>query len=440
MSNERPAPQSIPDEEAILSEVLDSPRALRACVEAGLEPEHFYFDTHQRIYRAMRHSAAEGHHPDEPTTWSSLQRLGFAAPAEGGVDRAEVAKLVGKSTNPFGVGTKVLRLIELAAERASLEGARRIIEAIHEPEEKRKSELMAEGKSLIATDHTIEAQPTSREEVADDMYAYLESEEPAEVFELPWDDLNECVLGGYRRQQTSVLAGWSGFGKSWMLDQILTAFHKQGKETAIFATEMSRRERAARFITTKTNVPVESLLLKRLNNEQMKEAVNALGDFPFAYFESNGWSEDRICEQIIFGGFDIAAIDVVNLIPGYEERVEYASRIVGRFMALAQRANCHIILVSHLNKERDKAAVKPRPVKRDLRQTGMLEANAHQILFLHRDQQEDGQLEDTGEIFFAKVRNGQEGKVDVVHNPRHLTFQKRAFGQVVEPAAEVSRW
>jgi replicative DNA helicase len=427
MTDAVPPPQSMADEEAILSEILDHAVAIRGCIEAGLEPEHFYRTDFGRIYRAMRQAAAEGHHADEATTWATLQRLGFAAPAEEGIERLTLAALTNRSANPFGVSTRAHRVIALANERASLEGAHRVIEGVREPEAKRKAELLQEGLELIAADFTVDAQPTSRQELHSDFFDYLDKEEPAEVFELPWADLNECVLGGYRRQQTSVLAAWSGFGKSWALDQMLGAFHGQGKTTAIFATEMSRRERIARFITTKTGVPVENLLLKKLSAEQMAAAVKALESIPFDYFEVSGWTEDRICERIVFGNYDVAAVDVLNLIPGYEEKTAYASRIVGRFMNLAQRANCHIILVSHLNNERAKAAVKPRPVKRDLRQTGMLESNAHQILFLHRDQDDDGQLRDTGEIFFAKVRNGMEGKVNVTHNQKFLTFQRRAF-------------
>lgn len=423
---QRTEPTAIPDEEAILSEVLDHSIAIRGCLQAGLEPEHFYFAAHRKIFRAMRQLAGEGKRADEEATWQALRRMGLAAPAEDGVERSKLALLANKSTNPYGVGDRAQRIIEAASDRAKLEGARLVIESRYEDTYDRRDELLQQGISLIAADFEVEAQPTSPQELGEDFYNYLDEEEPAETFKLPWPELNECVLGGLRRQQTSVLGAWSGFGKSWVLDQMLTAFNQQGYKTAIFATEMSRRERVARYVTTQTGIPVEKLLLKKLSAEENAQALKAIGTIPYSYFESSGWSVERICERIVFGGYDIVAIDVINLIPGYEEKVEHASRIVARFMALAQRANIHVILVSHLNNERAKGAVKPRPVKRDLRQTGMLESNAHQILFLHREQDDNGHLLPAGELFYAKVRNGMEGDVKVEHNQTHLTFQRQA--------------
>ena len=78
--------------------------------------------------------------------------------------------------------------------------------------------------------------------------------------ELPWSELNDCVLGGYRRKQMSVLAGWENMGKSFALDQMLEGFNAQGFRCAIFATEMAREERAARWLTSVTGVSLERIL------------------------------------------------------------------------------------------------------------------------------------------------------------------------------------
>lgn len=416
-------PAAVRDEEAILAEILDHPAAIRGALEARLQPEHFYYEKHAAIFRAQRQIAGRGDHADEPTTWAQLEAMGLAAPAENGVDRNELAQLTGRSTNPFGVGQRARRVIVAASERAKLEGAQLVVEGVRENEAERKAKLLQSGLELITRDFAVDAEPTSRQQLGDDFFEYLEAEEDEEVFKLPFDVLNECVLGGYRRKQTTVLAGWTGMGKSWFLDQVLRSFFEQGKSTAIFATEMSRRERVARHITTKTGIAAEKLARKSLlTPEEHAKAMSVLTDIPFDYFECKGWSVEEICERIVLGGYDVAAVDVINLIPGYEEKTSIASRIAERLMSVATRANCHVILVSHLNRERDKGKVKPRPTKRDLRQTGMLEANADAILFVHRDQDEDGGKEPGAEIFFDKVRNGIEGSIRVVLTSRRMTF------------------
>jgi replicative DNA helicase len=415
-------PQNIEAEEAVLGAMMMAEPALRAVRVVGLRAQHFYLERHQEIYAALERVVQREGYVDQ-------LMLADEAPAH----KVCIHDLAAKVPAP-GNALQYARIVMHQANlRQKLEGSQSIAAGVRVAQERgddaqeEAERLIREGQTLVATDLTVEAEPTSQQELADDFYDYLDSDEDEEVFELPYPELNECVLGGYRRKQTTVLAGWTGMGKSWLLDQMLRGFHEQGRTTAIFATEMSRRERVARHITQTTGIATEKLLRKRLTPDERAKAITALGKIPFDFFEATGWTEGEICERIIFGGFDVVAVDVVNLIPGYEEKVAYANRIAQQFMQVASRANCHVILVSHLNRERDKAVVKPRPVKRDLRQTGMLEANAHAILFLHRDQNEkDGSKEPGGEAFFDKVRNGMEGSVRVCHNQRFLNFSREA--------------
>jgi replicative DNA helicase len=422
VSTSAPPPQNIDAEKAVLGAMMLSEQALRAGRVAGLRAQHFYMPRHQEIYATLERVVKREGYTDE-------LMLANEAPAHR-VYIAELAAGVPAAGNAKHYAEIVIQNANL---RQKLEGSYKIAEGVRVAQEKgddaeeESEQLIREGQALVATDLTIEAEPTSRQELGDDFYTYLESDEEEDIFELPFPDLNECVLGGYRRKQTTVLAGWTGMGKSWFLDQMLRGFRKQGYSTAIFATEMSRRERVARHITQTTGIATEKLLRKTLTKDELSKAVKALGEIPFDYYEAIGWTEGEIAERVIFGGYDVVAIDVVNLIPGYEEEVAKANRIAQRFMQLATQANCHVILVSHLNRERDKQVVKPRPVKRDLRQTGMLEANANAILFLHRDQNpEDGTKEPGGEAFFDKVRNGMEGSVRLTLNQRFLNFHSEA--------------
>jgi replicative DNA helicase len=429
-------PQNIEAEEAVLGAMMMAEPSLRAVRVAGLRAQHFYLEKHQEIYAALERVVQREGYADQ-------LMLADEAPAH----KAYVHELAAK-VPAAGNALHYARIVmDQANLRQKLEGSQQIAAGVRVAQERgddaqeEAERLIREGQTLVATDLTVEAEPTSQQELADDFYEYLDNDEPEEVFELPFSELNECVLGGYRRKQTTVLAGWTGMGKSWLLDQMLRGFYEQGHSTAIFATEMSRRERVARHITQTTGIATEKLLRKRLTDAERAKAIAALGKIPFEFFEASGWTEGEICERIIFGGYDVVAIDVVNLIPGYEEKVANANRIAQQFMQVANRANCHVILVSHLNRERDKAVIKPRPVKRDLRQTGMLEANAHAILFLHRDQnQTDGSKEPGGEAFFDKVRNGMEGSVRLTHNQRFLTFNREARqpepGYLSDPEAD----
>jgi len=408
-------PQNLEAEESVLGAMLVSdPQLRRVLVESGLTGKSFYLDKHRAIYAAIQKVAHRDGGVDELTVGAELPSM-----------RSYISVLAAK-VPAAGNALHYARIVALNANlRSKLSGAQEIQGAIHERHELDDDQVekrIRKGLDLIATDLETEAQPTSEDELADDFFRYLDEEEPAEVMKLPFSELNECVHGGYRRGQTTVLAGWTEMGKSWWLDQMIRGFRGQGYRSAIFATEMDRRERVARFVSQTTGVAMEKVLLKKLSKSEMNLVVSALGSIPYSYFEVNGWPAERICQQIILGGYDVAAIDVVNLIPGYKESEE-ASQIISRFMEVARRANCHVILVSHLNRARATQAKLPRPVKRDLRESGMLETNAAAILFVHRNQDDKGEALASGEVYFEKVRNGMKGGVDVLFDPYTATFE-----------------
>lgn len=408
-------PQNVEAEESVLGAMLVSEPALRrVLVESSLTSKSFYFDKHRAIYAAIQKVAHRDGTADELTVGNELPTFKHYI--------SELAAKVPAAGNAMNYARIVA---ENASLRMKLGGAQEIQGAINdrfELDEKQLDERIQRGLDAIATNLETAAQPTSEDELADDFFKYLDEEEPAEVMKLPFAELNECVFGGYRRGQTTVVAGWTEMGKSWWLDQMIRGFKRQGYRSAIFATEMDRRERVARYVAQTTGVPMEKVLLKQLDKAEMNLVVSALSSIPFSFFEVNGWSAERICQQIILGGYDVAAIDVVNLIPGYEKNDE-ATRILSRFMEVARRANCHVILVSHLNRARATQAKLPRPVKRDLRDSGMLETNAAAILFVHRKQDDNGEHLASGEIYFEKIRNGMKGGVDVLFDPYTASFE-----------------
>jgi replicative DNA helicase len=423
-------PQNIDAEESVLGAMLVADRALkRIRVDSGLVPRHFYLEKHSEIFAAICRVADRNGIADELLVAAEI-------PAHKDLV-SELAAKVPAAGNAMHYAEIVLLNAQL---RAKLEGGQMIQLGVKERFDQEKSEtLIREGLQLAASDFTIDAEPTSGEEILDELFDQFDRGEEGEVFELPWEDLNECVMGGYRRKQMSVLAGWTNMGKSWALDQMLAAFCSQGLKTAIFATEMSRQERAARWLTSRTSVSLERIMRNLLSGDDhhrlAKARSEARGRLPFDYFEAFGWSADRIAERIIYGNYDVVAIDPVTEIPGFE-KTEVAAVAARRFAEVAGRADCHVICVSHLNRNRlrDPNGVKPRPVLADLKGSGSLETNAHAVLFLHREQDpETAYILPKGELFFAKLRNGLPKTIEV--HQSSTTHQFLAVEPMPEPTA-----
>lgn len=410
-------PQNIEAEESVIGAMLVSSKALKGVrAESGLTPQHFYLDRHRTIYEAIGRVVERTGTADELLVGNELPEL-----------RDYIAELTAK-VPAAGNSMHYAEIVLVAAQlRTKLEGAQSIIRGVRERgDEELSATLIREGLQLAAADFTVDSERTSGQEILEELFDTFDGDEDGEVMELPWSELNECVMGGYRRKQMSVFAGWENMGKSFALDQMLAGFDAQGFKCATFATEMAREERAARWLTSQTGVPLERILRNRLEGKDISrllEAANKFGRLPFDYFECFDWSADRICERIIYGGYDVVAIDPVTEIPGFE-KPETAAAITRRFKQIASRANCHVILVAHLNRSRvkDDNGVLPRPLNVDLKGSGTLAQAANAVLFLHRDQDLDANVLSTGQVYFGKVRNGFKKGIPVVQSNRTLGF------------------
>lgn len=409
-------PQNIEAEESVLGAMLVSGSSLkRVRAESGLIAGHFYLDRHRAIFEAIGRVAERTGTADELLVGNELPDF-----------KDYVADLVAKVPAAGNAMHYAAIVLSCANYRTKREGAQTILEGVRERHDEEKStELIRRGLQLATSDLSIEAERTSGKEILAEIFDTFDEGE-GEVMELPWPGLNECVVGGYRRKQMSVLAGWENMGKSFILDHTLAHFDGQGYKCAIFATEMAREERAARWLTSKTGVSLERILRNQLEKKHMARLLAAANEYerlPFDYFECFDWSADRICERIVFGGYDVVAVDPVTEIPGFE-KPEVAAAVTRRFKQIASLANCHVILVAHLNRSRlkDPKGVKPRPLCVDLKGSGTLAQAANAVLFLHRNQDPEANVLPEGELYFDKVRNGIKKKIPVVQSSRTLEF------------------
>lgn len=82
----------------------------------------------------------------------------------------------------------------------------------------------------------------------------------------------------------------------------------------------------------------------------------------------------------------------------------------GELKAMAKEFNCVIILLSQLNRELEKRPNK-RPVLSDLRESGAIEQDADQIIFLYRDEiyNKESQFRGIAEAIVGKNRHGEAG-------------------------------
>lgn len=264
----------------------------------------------------------------------------------------------------------------------------------------------------------------SGEALASEFYDWLD-DKTVTAIPTGFADLDEALAGGFRRGDTTIVAAWTSIGKSVLVDQILENAFSVGYSTCVYVNEMDRLDRVARTVARLSNVPYHRLARKDLTKTDAVEVVRVLKDLPSTLVEVPGWSAQKIARHIRQQKVDIAAIDLVTRIPA-KDTSEW-DVISGTLTDAARQSGTHLLLVCQLNQERNKTAVKPPPVGRDLRNTGSWQNDAANVVFLHREQEVvEGMgfprvLED-GHIRVEKSRHGQGGFVAVKFNSDRMRF------------------
>jgi len=90
---------------------------------------------------------------------------------------------------------------------------------------------------------------------------------------------------------------------------------------------------------------------------------------------------------------------------------------------MAKELNVPVLCLSQLSRASENRADK-RPMLSDLRESGAIEQDADEVLFIYRDDyyKENSEAKNQAEIIIAKNRHGETGKVMVQWLPEFTTF------------------
>lgn len=400
-------PHDLEAERAVLGALLREPEGLSwILVEEKLRPAHFYRESHAHAWAAMVALYDRSEPVDPLTVRVEMEKRGQGAPAAeafAGLMRAA------PSGNVENIRSYARRVVELARLRSKRLGAFRLLEAVEE----RDLGAIAEAESALMEGEDERTSGGSPQDVADALVKYV-SEGQGAAWPLPFDALSRALGGGLRRGQVTVLSGWSGFGKSVMADQIAETAAKHGAKVKLYLTEMTVEERGMRYVARHTDLPFMRLLQGDVRGEEWDAFQAAVASIPFGMVNVADWHPDEVAHDARRNGIDLVVVDLIHEFD-YEDEADLR-RIMRTFTRLSQTADCHVLLVAHLNDARSQT-VMPAPVPRDLKGASALRQGAHNVMFVHRDQTDDGtEILNTGRAYFSKVRNGIPMGI-------HVTFQ-----------------
>lgn len=230
-------------------------------------------------------------------------------------------------------------------------------------------------------------------------------------------------------------------------------WEEPGIGCCVFSLEMPREQLANRMVCSEARVDVSKLRaaqLTRTDWQKLTKSAEYLSRLPIWVDDSPGLSlldlrakvrriqaeyEKKDADGRKTQRVGCVIIDYLQLMRGREgaaSREQEISEISRGLKGLAKELSLPVIALSQLNRAVETRGDKSkRPQISDLRESGAIEQDADNILFIYRDDyyNKDSDLQNVAELILAKQRNGPTGTAKVRFDREYTRFDNLAEGE-----------
>jgi replicative DNA helicase len=252
-----------------------------------------------------------------------------------------------------------------------------------------------------------------------------------------FDDLDK-IIGGWQKSDLIILAARPGMGKTALvLGWAMGAFKRSNARVAIFTLEMSKVQLMERLLASEGHVDSSKMrkgdlsedaqdrlmrAARRINKDGERLHIDETPALTLAELRS------RCRRQKKEKGLDLIIIDYLQLMSGSDSsKKQGREREIGEISmglkALAKELDVPIIAAAQLNRGPD-ARPDKKPRMSDLRESGSMEQDADQIIFIYRDDYYNPNSEFAGkaEVIVSKNRHGETASVFLAWLPNFVSF------------------
>lgn len=423
-------PQAKDLEEAVLGAImLDKPAFDIVC--SLLTPETFYVDAHQRIYKAMKELAQKSQPIDILTV---VQQLKYTEELEMVGGPYYITRLTNGVCNSANIEAHARIIVQQFIKREMIRMAGILISDAYE-ESTDCFEILEQAETIIAN---ISHQITPGSHVPMDV-ALVNVIQKVEMLRNHDDhiigipagfDCLDSILHGWRDTDLTIIAARPSVGKTAFALALArnAALHPtRGVPVGIFSLEMGIEQLVMRMLSSESGLSLESITTGRLEEGQMKQlyvhGIQALAHAPIFIDDTAALNifelRAKIRRLVNKHGVRIIFVDYLQLMSGTGERrngnrEQEISQISRELKAAAKEYKIPIIALSQLSREVERRKDGNKmPQLSDLRESGAIEQDADNVLFLYRPEYYDITANEMGEsnrgethIKIAKHRNG----------------------------------
>lgn len=437
---------SIRAEQSVLGALLVDNDSIDRC--GDLDVSHFYREDHRIIFGEIRRQIAAGKQVDAVTLMETLN------------DRVEnclkyCAQLRTSAVSAANIAYHAEIVLEKASKRALVAIGMEAQELAASHTDSASCVDLVASKLEALTERKSKFEPKL---IGDTMIDYLTMiQDRVAGLHKPiatgYRHFDELMGGGLERGTLTVIAGRPGTGKTAFGLGIARNVAQEGGVSAILSMEMSAAQLNDRNMAAIGRIPLAWLRAPNENERdspywnQLTFATQKARDMKMWIDEQAGMNmiELRAKARKIKRktGLDVLVIDQLSFITGGDSDQEWQN--IGKYtrgiIEVAKSLDIAVVLLAQLNRKCEERGDK-RPIMSDLAQSGSIEQDAANIVFLYRDviYNKNTPEPEIAEVISAKQRQGQPGVIGMKYNGALTTFEdlhyrwERQIVQAEKPA------
>jgi replicative DNA helicase len=417
-------------EKTILGAMLLEEDAIQAA--DSLEASEMYLDSHRILLATIRTMRGIGGQVDLVTVTEELRRknlmdavggLGYVADLSNGIPRKLRIDAYVKLVKEKAALRSIISLCQTASSRAELgEPSLDILGDLHSGALAYQS-----ANDELRAPHISELVMSAWNEIYEQMQA------TTEVIGIPTGirDL-DIATTGFRDGELTYVGAKPGMGKTSYMLQCMYSAAVNGFPAGCISLEMRSNALIKRMAIFNSGIHAgkwrDPRNIPPSEVGHARASTISLGDLPIWIQDQSGLNPRQIshlARKMHTNGARIIFIDFIQIIQeDGRDRREAINRVSAALRDTCKALNIPFIVLSQLSRG-DKDSNR-RPTKEDLRESGNLEQDAHNVQLLWREKDDNGEWTGNDLIIIDKAREGALGPVEVMYDSRTLTYKGRA--------------
>ena len=431
-------PQSLEAEQAVLGSVLIDSRCLTDVIGI-LQAEDFSLQQNREIYETIYTMFNFSQSIDPVTVLDKMKELGYY--------RDDSRNYILQLMEITPTAANAVRYANIVRDKSMLRGladaATDISQTVYDQRGTPAEILENAEKKIYALrkgerGDSLEHIGTTLHKVFDRLTELSQSDSTIPGLSTGMRDL-DVKINGLNNSDLVLLAARPAMGKTaFALNLCLNVAKKYKKTVAMFSLEMSREQLAMRLLSIESFVDGQKMATGKLTEEEWSKlclASSALSQTDIRVDDNPAITVAEMnakCRRV--ENLGLVIIDYLQLMNGSgygkggDSRVNVVSEISRSLKIMAKELNVPVVCLSQLSRGPESRTDK-RPMLSDLRESGAIEQDADEVLFLYRDEYYNENSEDKGiaECIVSKNRHGEVGTVKLQWIPQYQTFTDREW-------------